>query len=68
MRVGRDVHFAFHASGEQSEDAVYTGDEMSGEADALIDAAGEVIREVTRAEIDSDNAAGVDEDEGEEDA
>lgn len=65
---GCHVHFAFHASGEQSEDAVYTGDRMSGEADALIDAAGEVTREVTRADIDSYSADGLDEDEAAEDA
>lgn len=64
---GCHVHFAFHASGEQNEDAVYTGDAMSGEADALIDAAGEVTREVTRAEI-SDYSGVLDEDEAEEDA
>jgi uncharacterized protein (TIGR02996 family) len=55
------------SNARRSEDAVYIGDAMSGEADALIDATGEVTREVTRAEI-SDYSGVLDEDEAEEDA
>jgi uncharacterized protein (TIGR02996 family) len=55
---GCHVHFAFRASGEEHEDAVYSGDALSGEADALIDPNGEVTREVTRAEIEDYSVGG----------